>query len=93
MKDVERMQKLLEEVILRISDLEEKVLELKKDPGANSSSELRSTKAKLALQHRVKITLVQSIQELTPSQHTMTLFTPLKYSKSLLGRIAGFFRG
>jgi hypothetical protein len=93
MKDIERMQKLLEEVILRISDLEEKVIHLKKDPGSNASGELRSVKAKLATQQRVKITLVQSIQELTPSSNTMTLFTPLKSSKTLFGRIAGFFRG
>jgi hypothetical protein len=93
MKDVERMQKLLEEVILRISDLEEQVKEMKKDPGPNVSAELRSIKAKLATQQRVKITLVQSIQELTPSANTMTLFTPLKSTRTLFGRIAGFFRG
>ena len=92
MKDVERMQKLLEEVILRISDLEEKARELKKDPGQNAI-ELRSVKSKLGTQHRVKITLVQSIQELTPSNNTMTLFNPLKASKNLLGKIVGFFRG
>jgi hypothetical protein len=91
MKDIERMQKLLEEVILRISELEEKIAELKKDSG--STLELRSVKTKLATQQRVKITLVQSIQELTPSNNTMTLFNPLKPSKSILGRIAGFFRG
>jgi hypothetical protein len=93
MKDVERMQKLLEEVILRISDLEQRVVELKKDPGQNALTELRSVKNKLSTQQRVKITLVQSIQELTPSNNTMTVFTPLKYSKSILGRIGSFFRG
>ena len=92
MKDIERMQKLLEEVILRISELEEKVGELKKDPGQHAI-ELRSVKSKLATQHRVKITLVQSIQELSPSTNTMTLFTPLKSSKGILGRIASLFRG
>lgn len=86
------MQKLLEEVIIRISDLEEKIAELKKDSGANTG-ELRSVKAKLATQQRVKITLVQSIQELTPSNNTMTLFSPLKHSKTLFGRISSFFRG
>ena len=92
MKDVDRMQKLLEEVLLRITDLEEKVVELKKDPGQNAI-ELRSVKVKLATQHRAKITLVQSIQELSPSTNTMTLFTPMRPSKTLLGRITSFFRG
>jgi len=94
MKDVERMQKLLEDVILRISELEEKMSDLKKEkvPGENAV-ELRNVKCKLATQHRVKITLVQSIQELTPSNNTMTLFSPLKGSKSLFGRIASIFRG
>ena len=87
------MQKLLEEVILRITELEDKAGDLKKDPGAKASIELRSVKAKLATQHRIKITLVQSIQELTPSNNTMTLFTPLKSSKSILSRIVGYFRG
>jgi replicative DNA helicase len=94
MRDVEIMQKLLEEVILRISELEEKISELNKEKTpCQNSVELRSVKAKLASQHRVKITLVQSIQELTPSSNTMTLFTPLKPSRSLFGRIASFFRG
>lgn len=90
MKDIERMQKLLEDVLTRITELEERVSELKKDPGA--LIELRSVKAKLATQQRVKITLIQSIQELTPSSNTMTIFSPLKSSKAILNRIASLFR-
>jgi hypothetical protein len=90
MKDIERMQKLLEDVLTRITELEERVGELKKDPGA--LSELRSVKAKLATQQRVKITLIQSIQELTPSSNTMTIFSPLKSSKAIINRIASLFR-
>ena len=93
MNDVERMQKLLEDVILRISELEERVTLLKKNPGPNFTIELRNTKLKLATQQRVKIPLVQSIQELTPSNNTMTLFTPLRASKTFFGRIATLFRG
>ena len=90
MKDIERMQKLLEDVLTRITELEERVGELKKDPGA--LNELRLVKAKLATQQRVKITLIQSIQELTPSSNTMTIFSPLKSSKAILNRIASLFR-
>lgn len=91
MKDVERMQKLLEEVLIRISDLDEMIATLKKDPGA--TGELRNAKNKLATQQRVKITLIQSIQELSPSSNTMTLFTPLKSRQGIFGKIASFFRG
>jgi len=90
MKDIERMQKLLEDVLTRITELEERVGELKKDPG--TLNELRSVKAKLATQQRVKITLIQSIQELTPSSNTMTIFSPLKSSKAIISRIASLFR-
>ena len=96
MPDLETMQKLLDIVLTRIEDAEDKIKTWRSknsqsDPSA--SMELRSLKKTLASQQRVKITLIQSIQELTPGSNVMTVFTPLKSSGTLLSKLKSFFRG
>lgn len=96
MSELETMQKLLDIVLTRIEDAEDQIKTWKSknsqsDPSA--AMELRNLKKALASQQRVKITLIQSIQELTPGSNVMTVFTPLKSSASLLSKLKGFFRG
>jgi hypothetical protein len=88
MGDIELMQEMLERTITRISDLEEKILEIKETPSA--FLELRESKKLLAVQQRVKITLTQSIQELTPTSNALIL--PVKPSESFLTRIGNIFK-
>ena len=96
MSDLETMQKLLDIVLTRIEDAEDKIKTWKSknsqsDPSA--AMELRNLKKMLASQQRVKITLIQSIQELTPGSNVMTVFTPLKPSVGLFSKLKSFFRG
>ena len=90
------MQKLLDIVLTRIEDAEDQIKTWRSknsqsDPSA--AIELRNLKKILASQQRVKITLIQSIQELTPGSNVMTVFTPLKPSVGLFSRLKSFFRG
>ena len=90
------MQKLLDIVLTRIEDAEDQIKTWRSknsqsDPSA--SMELRNLKKVLASQQRVKITLIQSIQELTPGSNVMTVFTPLKPSVGLFSKLKSFFRG
>jgi len=88
MGDIELMQEMLERTITRISDLEEKILEIKEVPSA--FLELRESKKLLAVQQRVKITLTQSIQELTPTSNALII--PVKSSETFLTRIGNIFK-
>ena len=92
MSDIEVMQKLLEVVLTRIEDLNDKI-KLTKASNPESAVELRENKKALAVQLRVKITLIKSIQELTPSTNTMTIFSPLKPVRSFFSRVRGYFTG
>jgi len=85
MSDIEKMQSLLDTVLTRIEEIEDKI---KTAPPL----ELRDLKKALACQQRVKITLIKSIQELKPSSNTMTIFSSLKNS-SFFSKIKSFFRG
>jgi hypothetical protein len=91
MSDVERMQKLLDTVITRIEDLEDQIKSIKGNTDAKGMFELREAKKKLAIQQRVKITLIQSIQDLAPSSNTMTVFTPLKMG-NFLNKMKNLFK-
>ena len=77
------MQKLLDRTLEKIKDLEEKI------KITTGDLEIKHLKKQLQAQIRIKITLIQSIQELKPSESTVTVYTPLK--KSLFKRIKGFF--
>jgi hypothetical protein len=92
MSDLETMQKLLDIVLTRIEDAEDQVKTLKAKNNPALAGELAKVKKVLASQQRVKITLIQSIQELTPGSNVMTVFTPLKASGGLFSRIKSFFR-
>ena len=91
MSDVERMQSLLDTVLTRIEDLEDQIKSLKSKTDARGLFELREAKKKLATQQRVKITLIQSIQDLAPSSNTMTIFTPLKMG-GFLSKMKNLFK-
>lgn len=93
MLDIERMQKLLDTVLTRIEDLEDEMKSLKAKTDPKSLLELREIKKKLSAQQRAKITLIQSIQELTPSSNVMTVFTPLRMTGGFLTRMKNFFKG
>jgi len=54
--------------------------------------ELRNMKKVLSAQQRAKITLIQSIQELTPGSNVMTIFTPLKAGSSFFSKLKSLFR-
>lgn len=92
MSDLETMQKLLDIVLTRIEDAEDQIKTLKAKNNPALAGELAKVKKVLASQQRVKITLIQSIQELTPGSNVMTVFTPLKASSGLFSRIKSFFR-
>ena len=93
MSDIETMQRLLDVVITRIEEFEEKIVDVKKKDQKDLKvmAELRDLKKALSSQQRAKITLILSIQELTPSTNVMTIFTPLKRS-SFLSKIRNFLR-
>jgi hypothetical protein len=88
MEEIELMQQMLERAIIRITELEEKLQEIKNDPGA--ILEVRETKKLLATQQRVRITLTQSIQELTPTSNALII--PVKTSESFLTRMSYMFK-
>ena len=88
MGDIELMQQMLERAILRITELEEKIQELKNDPSA--ILELRESKKLLSAQERVRITLTQSIQELTPTSNALII--PVKTPESFLTRMGNIFK-
>jgi len=92
MSDIEIMQKLLDTTLVRIGELEDSIKECKSKKG-DITLELRSLKKSLSVQQRVKLTLIQSIQDLKPSTNTMTLFSPLKSSGGFFSRVKNFFRG
>ena len=82
------MQQMLERTIIRINELEEQILEIKNDPTA--ILELKEFKKLLAVQVRVKITLSQSIQEMTPTSNALII--PVKTSESFLTRMGNIFK-
>jgi hypothetical protein len=84
MSEVILMQKLLDRTLEKIQDLQEKIKITTDD-----FVELKLLKKQIQAQIRIKITLIQSIQELRPSESTVTIYTPLK--KSLFSRIKGLF--
>jgi hypothetical protein len=88
MSDIELMQQMLERTIIRINELEEQILEIKNDPTA--ILELKEFKKLLAVQLRVKITLSQSIQEMTPTSNALII--PVKSSESFLTRMGNIFK-
>jgi len=88
MGDIELMQQMLERAITRISELEERILEIKDIP--SRILELKESKKLLAVQQRVKITLTQSIQELTPTSDALIL--PVKSSEGFLTRMSNLFK-
>lgn len=93
MSDLETMQQLLDIVLTRIEDAEDRIKTWKsRNPHIANSAELRELKKTLASQIRVKITLIQSIQELTPGSNVMTVFTPLKASGAFFSKLKSFFR-
>jgi hypothetical protein len=95
MSDLETMQKLLDIVLTRIEDAEDKIKTWKSKNSQSDPSvamELRNLKKILSAQQRAKITLIQSIQELTPGSNVMTVFTPLKVNGSFFSKLKSLFR-
>jgi hypothetical protein len=88
MSDIQQMQDMLERTITSITDLEERILEIKNTPSA--FLELKETKKLLAIKQRVRITLTQSIQELTPTNNALIL--PVKSSESFLTYMGNLFK-
>jgi len=88
MSEVELMRKLLNQVIEKRSELQEQI----KTSSENNipSVEIKNLKKQLMTQTRIEITLIKSIEELSPSNNILTLYNPLK--KSILSRIKSFFR-
>jgi hypothetical protein len=77
------MQEMLDSVLVKIEDLENSIKSCKSD-----DPKLSVLKKSLNVQQRVKITLVQSIQELSPSTNTLALFTaPI----SILTKLKNYF--
>ena len=83
MSEVKLMQEMLDSVLVKIEDLEDSIKSCKSD-----DPKLSALKKSLNVQQRVKITLVQSIQELTTSTNTLALFTaPI----SILTKLKNYF--
>lgn len=83
MSEVKLMQEMLDSVLVKIEDLEDSIKSCKSD-----DPKLSALKKSLNVQQRVKITLVQSIQELSPSTNSLTLFTaPI----SILTKLKNYF--
>jgi hypothetical protein len=76
------MQKLLDQTIEKLQDVEEKI----KDVNTIGLNDLKKERYTLL---RTKITLIQSIDELKPSNSTIAVYTPLK--KSFFTRVKNFF--
>lgn len=95
MSDLETMQTLLDIVLTRIEDMEDKIKSWKSKNSQSDPSammELRNMKKILSAQQRAKITLIQSIQELTPGSNVMTIFSPLKVGNSFISKLKSLFR-
>jgi hypothetical protein len=90
MGDIELMQQMLERAITRITELEDKIQEIKNDPTA--ILELRESKKLLAVQQRVRITLAQSIQELTPTSNALIIPVKKDAPESFLMRMGNMFK-
>jgi hypothetical protein len=90
MGDIELMQQMLERAITRITELEERIQEIKNNPTA--ILELRESKKLLAVQQRVKITLTQSIQELTPTSNALIITAKQDTRDSFLLRMGNMFK-
>ena len=90
MGDIELMQQMLERAITRINELEERIKEIKNNPTA--ILELRESKKLLAVQQRVKITLTQSIQELTPTSDALIIPIKQEVAGSFLMRMGNMFK-
>jgi len=84
------MQQMLERAITRITELEDKIQEIKNDPTA--ILELRESKKLLAVQQRVRITLAQSIQELTPTSNALIIPVKKDAPESFLMRMGNMFK-
>jgi predicted P-loop ATPase/GTPase len=93
MSEIETIQKLLEVVITRIEDIEDKIKSSKTKNSSDAVVELRELKKALSVQLRVKITLIKSIEEITSASNTLTLYTPLKPGNTLFSKIKRFFGG
>jgi hypothetical protein len=85
MSEILLMRKLLNGVLEKINELEEQI-----KVNSENTVELKNLKKQLMTQTRMKITLIKSIQELTPSENSLTIYNPLK--KSIFSRIKSFFR-
>ena len=92
MSDLETMQKLLDIVLTRIEDAEDQLKELKAKNNPALSGEVLKMKRLLGAQQRAKITLIQSIQEITPGSNVITIFSPLKAGGSLFSKLKSLFR-
>jgi hypothetical protein len=92
MSDLETMQKLLDIVLTRIEDAEDQLKTLKAKNNPALSGEVLKIKKLLAGQQRVKITLIQSIQEITPGSNVMTIFSPLKVNGGFFSKLKSLFR-
>ena len=90
MGDIDLMKQMLERAITRITELEDKIQEIKNDPTA--ILELRESKKLLAVQQRVKITLAQSIQELTPTSNALIIPVKKDAPESFLMRMGNMFK-
>ena len=90
MSDIELMQGMLERAITRIDELEQRILEIKGDSSA--IVELRESKKLLAIQQRVKITLSQSIQELTPTSNAISNALIIPVKEGFLSRMSNLFK-
>jgi len=85
MSEVKLMQEMLDSVLVKIEELEDSIKGC--EPGDAKVTELKKS---LNVQQRVKITLIQSIQELSPSTNILTLFTaPI----SILTKLKNYFWG
>lgn len=93
MSEIETIQKLLEVVITRIEDIEDKIKNSKAKNTNDAVVELRDLKKALCVQLRVKITLIKSIEEISSASNTLTVYTPLKLGNTLFSKIKRFFGG
>lgn len=85
MSEIKLMQELLNKVLENINELEGEIKFNLENP-----VELKSLKKELMTQIRMKITLIRSIEELSPSNNVITVYRPLK--PSIFSRIKSFFR-
>ena len=93
MSEIETIQKLLEVVITRIEDIEDKIKNSKAKNTNDAVVELRDLKKALCVQLRVKITLIKSIEEISSASNALTVYSPLKHGNTLFSKIKRFFGG